>query len=153
MDDNHENRSDTDSINQYPQIIAELHIIHLKELMLTMFEARDKALHTAYESMGRRLDGMNEFRDTLRDQATQFISRSEHVSLTNIVTEMNHQVQTNTQKLVSKEDLSKTLADMATAREDLNSRITALESRFYLGGAGIVVIITILQLMLNYWKQ
>jgi len=41
------------------------------------FDSLDKANSVAYEAMERRLEGMNEFRDTLRDQAARFVTRSE----------------------------------------------------------------------------
>ena len=41
------------------------------------FAARDRALSVALASMDRRLDGMNEFRDALRDQASRFLAREE----------------------------------------------------------------------------
>lgn len=39
---------------------------------------RDRALDAAHASMDKRLDSMNEFRDTLRDQAGSFVARQEH---------------------------------------------------------------------------
>ena len=45
------------------------------------FEARivalEKATSLAAATMDKRLDGMNEFRDTLKDQASRFITRDE----------------------------------------------------------------------------
>ena len=41
------------------------------------FNALDKANILAYQSMEKRLNGMNEFRDTLKDQASRFITRVE----------------------------------------------------------------------------
>lgn len=41
------------------------------------FESRDKEVSNAYHSMERRLDSMNEFRDTLKDQASRFVTRAE----------------------------------------------------------------------------
>jgi hypothetical protein len=42
------------------------------------FVARDRALSVALTAMDRRLDAMNEFRDTLRDQASKFLGREEY---------------------------------------------------------------------------
>jgi hypothetical protein len=51
------------------------------ESMREFFESKIQAIETAtkiaYETMERRLEGMNEFRDTLRDQAGKFVTRSE----------------------------------------------------------------------------
>lgn len=57
---------------------------HLEKLLVEQaryFEAKfaaiDEATHTAYISMNARLNGMNEFRDALKDQASQMITRNE----------------------------------------------------------------------------
>jgi len=36
-----------------------------------------ESVKTAYASMEKRLEGMNEFRDTLKDQASKFVTRDE----------------------------------------------------------------------------
>lgn len=36
-----------------------------------------KSVDIAYDSMEKRLEGMNEFRETLKDQASRFITRAE----------------------------------------------------------------------------
>ena len=41
------------------------------------FLARDEATRVAYEAMNKRLDGMNEFREALKDQAGLMLPRSE----------------------------------------------------------------------------
>jgi hypothetical protein len=46
------------------------------------FLSRDKAVEMAVESMQKRLEGMNEFRQTLSDQATKFLPRTEYQSTT-----------------------------------------------------------------------
>ena len=40
--------------------------------------AADKAIKLAGDAMNSRLEGMNEFRETLQDQASRFITRDEH---------------------------------------------------------------------------
>jgi len=45
------------------------------------FRAQEKALELAYASMEKRLDGMNEFRQALRDQNSLFVNRAEHDAL------------------------------------------------------------------------
>ena len=49
----------------------------LKEHMDKQFELRDREVRTALASSDKRLDGMNEFRDTLTDQAATFTPRTE----------------------------------------------------------------------------
>ena len=50
----------------------------LDRLYEEKFIARDRALAVALAAMDRRLDAMNEFRDTLRDQASKFLGRDEY---------------------------------------------------------------------------
>ena len=50
----------------------------LERLMEEKINARDRALTVAMATMDTRLDGMNEFRDTLRDQSAQFVTRDEY---------------------------------------------------------------------------
>ncbi len=52
--------------------------ISLKEYIDTCLEARDKATEVAYENMQHRLDGMNEFRQSLRDQNQTFLAKTEY---------------------------------------------------------------------------
>lgn len=40
--------------------------------------AADKAIKLAGDAMNSRLEGMNEFRETLQDQTSRFITRDEH---------------------------------------------------------------------------
>ena len=51
--------------------------ITLKEYVDVQFKHVEIARQQAYASMDKRLDSMNEFRDTLRDQATKFVTQSE----------------------------------------------------------------------------
>ena len=51
--------------------------VSLKEYFDTRLAALEKATCVASTAMERRLEGMNEFRDTLTDQASRFITRGE----------------------------------------------------------------------------
>ena len=55
-----------------------------KEVELRAQQQRE-ALHTATIAMEKRLDGMNEFRDTLRDQAGTFVTRTELLAVSGVV--------------------------------------------------------------------
>jgi hypothetical protein len=55
-------------------------IDELKEYLDVKINASEKAKDTAYASMEKRLEGMNEFRDTLKDQAAKFVTRDELAS-------------------------------------------------------------------------
>ena len=48
-----------------------------KEFITEKFVNLEKTTELARSSMEKRLDGMNEFRDTLKDQASRFVTRSE----------------------------------------------------------------------------
>src|ERR1700730_627887 len=52
----------------------------LERLFEEKITARDRALTVAMATMDVRLDGMNEFRNTLRDQAAQFVTRDEYLT-------------------------------------------------------------------------
>ena len=52
--------------------------VTLKEYFDAQIENVKQATELARESMEKRLDGMNEFRDTLKDQAGKFITRQEY---------------------------------------------------------------------------
>ena len=44
------------------------------------FKGLNKSIKVAYNGMETRLEGMNEFRETLRDQAASFLTRSEYAT-------------------------------------------------------------------------
>jgi hypothetical protein len=51
--------------------------IALEKYVDTRFDAVDAAVKSAKESMEHRLDGMNEFRSAMKDQAGKFVTRGE----------------------------------------------------------------------------
>ena len=51
--------------------------VTLKEQIDTRITALEKATEIAANAMERRLEGMNEFRDQLKDQASRFVTRDE----------------------------------------------------------------------------
>lgn len=50
-------------------------VASLKELIFSKLSDHEKALEIARKNMEKRLDGMNEFRDALKDQAVTFMTR------------------------------------------------------------------------------
>ena len=52
-----------------------------KEYYEIRFLSMEKAVATAQSALDKRLDGMNEFRSTLKDQSASFITRAEHAAL------------------------------------------------------------------------
>ena len=55
--------------------------ISLKDYIEKRFELSESAARTALAAMDKRLEGMNEFRGAIEDQAKHFISRVEHDAL------------------------------------------------------------------------
>jgi len=51
--------------------------ISLRDYIDTRLVAEQRATEKAHETMERRLEGMNEFRSALKDQANQFVTRQE----------------------------------------------------------------------------
>jgi hypothetical protein len=52
--------------------------VSLRDYFERLIAEQNKATAVAYQSMERRLDGMNEFRDTLRDQGVTYLTKSEY---------------------------------------------------------------------------
>ena len=52
--------------------------VSLKEYFLSMITAIESSRKLAFDAMDKRLEGMNEFRAALKDQASGFITRAEH---------------------------------------------------------------------------
>jgi hypothetical protein len=59
--------------------------VTLKEYFDSQIKNIEKSIETAYRSMEKRLDGMNEFREALKDQSRQFVSRQEFETLQKLV--------------------------------------------------------------------
>ena len=70
------------------------------QLRETREAAAKEALSTATTALDKRLDGMNEFRATLRDQSSQFMSRQEyegkHEALSNRITQLERSSERST---------------------------------------------------------
>jgi len=58
----------------------DLRINELKNFMITKFESLEKANCLAQENLNTRLESMNEFRNSMKDQAGTYITRTEHNS-------------------------------------------------------------------------
>lgn len=55
----------------------DLHFKMMSELTSLHFKLTKEKVEEARVSMEKRLDSMNEFRDTLKDQASKFVTRTE----------------------------------------------------------------------------
>lgn len=65
-------------------------ITSLKEYFEEKFRASEKAILTALSASDKRLDGMNEFRASLKDQASNFVMKAEYTANIN---SLNNQIQ------------------------------------------------------------
>ncbi len=52
-------------------------VVTLREFLDSKIIDIKESVKTAYASMEKRLEGMNEFRDQLKDQASKFVTRAE----------------------------------------------------------------------------
>ncbi len=68
--------------------MTEREVVTMRDYIDTKIEALEKATTLAKETMERRLEGMNEFRDALKDQNTTFITRAEYENLCKEVQEL-----------------------------------------------------------------
>ena len=53
-----------------------------------MFKMMEKAIDLARESMDKRLDGMNEFRESLKDQSSKYVTRWEVFAFATLIASM-----------------------------------------------------------------
>jgi hypothetical protein len=63
-----------------------------EKLINEKFRARDMALVVALDTLNKRLDGMNEFREALRDQNARYLSRSEYLTALEALTRSHDQL-------------------------------------------------------------
>ncbi len=65
----------------------EMRFDNLEKSLDERYITQEKAIAVANEASNKRLDSMNEFRETLRDQNKTFITQAEHNSLIALVNE------------------------------------------------------------------
>lgn len=129
------------------------------------FESINRATTLARESMEKRLDGMNEFRDTLKDQASAFIPRSE---FTRVIADLNHmadrylprdvyevqhaqvwkQVEINTQRLY---DAEKFISTMTNVKEEKSKTLGSTYYAVAIGGVLFAVLTSLVTVVFNIW--
>jgi hypothetical protein len=66
--------------------------INEEKLIDEKFRARDMALIVALETLNKRLDGMNEFREALRDQNSRYVARTEYLTTHEALTRSHDQL-------------------------------------------------------------
>lgn len=104
----------------------EARIGELDRRVMQRFELNDRAIDAALASMNDRLTGMNEFRATLRDQAGNFVARSEYAS-----------------RLAGLEDKVRTLELSSSSSQGASTRTVVIMGAFF----------TVLQIGLAVWKR
>jgi hypothetical protein len=97
--------------------------IELEKRLIEKAEAQERAVDKAEKAMNERLTGMNEFRDTLRDQASKFTTR----------TEMDVEI----------DSLKKALRDLELFKSNLEGRLLIMGSVF-------AVVIIVLNVLIRY---
>ena len=76
-----ERRTASRMVNEERWQRLEDQILALKSIVDLNFDWVDRSVKEAYAQMNHRLSGMNEFRDSLRDQSTKFPTREEMMAL------------------------------------------------------------------------
>jgi hypothetical protein len=117
------------------------HLDFLERLFIEKFNARDRALTVAMTAMDVRLDSMNEFRNTLRDQAALFVTRDEyltaHAAVVRNIESMRIELSTSVVRIeqsdrasaVERAQLDKRLDAMNEFRLQLKDQAATLMSR------------------------
>lgn len=62
-----------------PESHCTVDYVSLKEFIIDKFETMEKAVITAKDALDLRLEGMNEFRKQMAEQAANFMPRSEYL--------------------------------------------------------------------------
>jgi hypothetical protein len=105
----------------------------LKEYMNIKFNSIEKATNLASDNLNTRLEGMNEFRASMKDQTANFITRTEHEAL---VTKMDSDI---------KYAVSQIKSDVL--QEQARTRWMVTEVVIIFG-----IVITIVFAVINYFK-
>ena len=123
--------------------------VTLREYFETRMQAIEKAVEVAYTSMDARLEGMNQFRDALRDQAAKFITRDVADKTNCAVTDRTRSLELKGEEITTRIDaLEKSLASYsasmdkrlesmnefrASLKDQASTFITRTEHEFVLG--------------------
>lgn len=115
--------------------------VSLEKHINKRLKSMNKATKVALKELNRRLDGMNEFRDTIKDQNAEFIRKSEHDTAHSRIEEDIRSLRESRAEIsgkASKDDLraSEKLANKAILIAAISAVIT-----------GISVIVTIFALL------
>lgn len=125
-----------DSLEKYFETVIKFS----EETATARFVAQELAILKTEQAITQRFGSVNEFRATLSDQAANFVPRNE---LSAKIDQVNSIV------IAAREQINVAITLGVKQREDLSNRIVHLESKIYLGGAGIIVLLTALQVVFN----
>ena len=103
-------------------------ISNLDQKMELTFKLNQSAIDKAESSMNARLESMNEFRDTLRDQNKTFITKSEH------------------------EYLEKQIVDLQLSKAELAGKATQSSVNISYIIAISSILISVVSLIVNFFK-
>jgi hypothetical protein len=114
----------------------EMRFDNMESSLDARFEAQEKATSVANQASDKRLEGMNEFRESLREQSTAFATKSEVCKLEDIITVKLDAINKNLQKI---EISDATLAGKASQNSVIGAYILSI----------IMLIISILKLFMK----
>jgi hypothetical protein len=97
---------------------------YVERLTDEKFRARDVAVSVAIASLDIRLNSMNEFRETLRDQATRFVTREEYIAAHATVEHIAQDSQIAISKLSSRAE--ETDKNSSSERAGLDKRLDSM---------------------------
>ena len=104
----------------------------LRELMLEKFSALKDSMELSRQSMEKRLEGMNEFREALKDQTAKFITRNEHEAMMN--------------------NYNKDIRELRESRAMLEGKANQSSLNIVLGVSLVAILISIIDLIIRFIK-
>ena len=115
----------------------------LKELIETKFEAIKEATDKALASNDKRLEGMNEFRQTIKDQNTEFVRKGDFLPQIERIREEIKILQISRAEIAAKAD-EKVVNDKFVAAQKSTNRLLVYTI--------VSIVIALIALAINYFK-
>lgn len=115
-------------------------LVDQEKRWLDRFEATQRAVDRASDQLDHRLEGMNEFRDAMKDQAARTATKEELSALSSIVRD----IQLNTPTKGEFETLTEVVKNLQLAKSNLDGRIAVV-------GAVAGAVFGILSALLVIW--
>lgn len=125
----------------------EAQIAGVRRELLLIQEAQKTAVQKAEETMSKRLDSMNEFRQQLKDQAATFASRE-------LVDKMNKDMdeRLDRQERDFRSALTRVTAEQGDRITRLENKGSNLDGRFWAIGAVVIVVNLLIAVFSIAWK-